>query len=100
MSSPVETKNLWIGGIDIHLHRPAERSTSPIALVYLLHGRLRSKDLVDGFARKLVLKGVEAEKGERELWVVTFVCLPNEMHSMGMTGSFEYYRITEIMDRD
>jgi hypothetical protein len=86
MLSPVEMKSLCVGGIDIHLHKPVERTTGPIALVYLLHGRLRSKDVVDRFARKLVLKGVEEEGRKRELWVVTFVCLSNEMYPMDVVG--------------
>lgn len=71
----VRAENLCIGGIDIQLYRTEVQSVYPVVIVYLLHGRLRSKEKVRDFARKLVLKGAGYEEGKRTLWVITFVCL-------------------------
>lgn len=94
----VHAETLCVGGIDVQLYRAEVQSTHPVAIVYLLHGRLRSKEKVRDFARKLVLKGAGCKEMQRTLWVVTFVCPLRRRQET--SAHFCTLRIIEIMGRD
>jgi len=98
MSTLTSKKTLVVAGLtaNVYSNAPLTERGRPLAVLFLLHGRLGSADAIQRVVEGVLRYAQAQGAAKRELIVVTFVSgIP-----VTKTCSLIYFRTTEIMAHD
>lgn len=77
IASPVKTSQVTVAGINVNIFSYTELSKAgrPIAVLFILHGRLESANSVEGIAHQILAQANSQGSTNKDLLIVTIVII-------------------------